>query len=179
MATPKRESPSNGAKLRVLRRDGYTCTYCGSNGSGVELEIDHIIPVSKGGSNHIANLTTACRSCNQSKSNKLGYSPAIRPAIQQRSNGMIGLFIHILNENKDIENQGEIIAYIEKHDVFAVCRFSFIDGRPTDVRFVTSGDIINPEKCRIYPSSEEMNRHFIGWQKTGDIIACMEEVEDK
>ena len=52
----------------VFRRDNYTCQYCGQIGHS--LEIDHIIPISKGGSNQPDNLITACRRCNRQKRDK-------------------------------------------------------------------------------------------------------------
>jgi HNH endonuclease len=51
----------------VLERDGHACTYCGSD---KQLEGDHIVPLSRGGSNAFANLATACRPCNVSKGSK-------------------------------------------------------------------------------------------------------------
>lgn len=51
----------------VLERDGYACTYCGSD---KQLEGDHIVPLSRAGSNALANLATACRPCNLSKGSK-------------------------------------------------------------------------------------------------------------
>jgi len=48
----------------VLQRDGYACSDCGST---QRLHIDHIVPVSKGGPNHAANLRTLCQRCNLSK----------------------------------------------------------------------------------------------------------------
>ncbi len=68
-----RKEKSNRAplspKLRynVLRRDGFTCQYCGRTGQERELEIDHLVPVSKGGTNDIGNLQTACKECNRGK----------------------------------------------------------------------------------------------------------------
>lgn len=61
---------SNWAELReiVFDRDNYTCKYCGQIGG--KLECDHIVPISKGGSNKLSNLTTACLKCNRSKRNK-------------------------------------------------------------------------------------------------------------
>lgn len=54
-------------RFEVFRRDGYTCQYCGKSATEAELEIDHVIPVSKGGKNEISNLKTACKSCNAGK----------------------------------------------------------------------------------------------------------------
>ncbi len=45
------------------------CTYCGTTCAD-NYHIDHIEPLSKGGSNSIDNLTISCPSCNQSKGNK-------------------------------------------------------------------------------------------------------------
>lgn len=52
----------------VFSRDQYTCHYCGE--AGGRLECDHRIPFSKGGSDELDNLTTACRKCNRQKRDK-------------------------------------------------------------------------------------------------------------
>ena len=52
---------------QVFSRDQHRCTYCGSDGGGLSLHCDHVIPVSRGGSHDLSNLTTACQSCNTSK----------------------------------------------------------------------------------------------------------------
>lgn len=52
----------------LLEKWQRACAYCGI--TNVPLEIEHIIPRSRGGSNRISNLTLACNDCNQSKSNK-------------------------------------------------------------------------------------------------------------
>jgi HNH endonuclease len=52
----------------VFRRDDYTCQYCGSR--DLPLHCDHAIPVSRGGSDELENLVTACKPCNLSKHNK-------------------------------------------------------------------------------------------------------------
>lgn len=63
-------------KLRdfIKKRDNYTCCNCG-NSTYIEpnllLEIDHIIPVSKGGRTVENNLQTLCWKCNRAKSNKI------------------------------------------------------------------------------------------------------------
>ncbi|AYW50206.1 HNH endonuclease [Tetragenococcus halophilus] len=53
---------------KVFERDHYTCSYCGQVG-GI-LEVDHIVPFSKGGSDDISNLCTSCRKCNRQKKDK-------------------------------------------------------------------------------------------------------------
>lgn len=63
-------------KLRefIKKRDDYTCCNCGNSISkepNLLLEIDHIIPVSKGGCTVEDNLQTLCWKCNRSKSNKI------------------------------------------------------------------------------------------------------------
>lgn len=63
-------------KLRefIKKRDNFTCCNCG-NSTQVEpnllLEIDHIIPVSKGGHTEEDNLQTLCWKCNREKSDKI------------------------------------------------------------------------------------------------------------
>ncbi|MDJ0712819.1 MAG: RNA-guided endonuclease IscB [Prochloraceae cyanobacterium] len=52
----------------LLEKFNRTCAYCGVK--NVPLEVEHIVPKSKGGSNRISNLTIACVPCNQSKSNR-------------------------------------------------------------------------------------------------------------
>jgi CRISPR/Cas system Type II protein with McrA/HNH and RuvC-like nuclease domain len=58
----------NEIRIKVFKRDDYTCAYCKQKG-GI-LEIDHIIPFSKGGSDELNNLVTSCRKCNRQKKNK-------------------------------------------------------------------------------------------------------------
>ena len=48
----------------VFDRDGTTCLQCGST---EHLEIDHIIPIARGGTNALVNLQVLCRHCNRKK----------------------------------------------------------------------------------------------------------------
>lgn len=54
-------------RFEVFKRDSFTCQYCGLAAPEVILHIDHIEPVSKGGSNDILNLITSCKGCNLGK----------------------------------------------------------------------------------------------------------------
>jgi 5-methylcytosine-specific restriction endonuclease McrA len=50
----------------ILKRDDHTCQYCGQPGN----QIDHIIPISKGGEDIETNMVVACSTCNASKKNQ-------------------------------------------------------------------------------------------------------------
>lgn len=63
-----------GVRYDVLQRDMFKCVLCNASAEqGVQLEVDHIKPISKGGLSEINNLRTLCRSCNRGKSDK--YNP--------------------------------------------------------------------------------------------------------
>lgn len=59
------------SKKNILKRDGYTCQYCGRNG-GERMTIDHVIPRARGGRTVWDNVVSACRACNLRKG---GRSP--------------------------------------------------------------------------------------------------------
>ena len=48
----------------IFKRDNYKCLKCGNVKN---LQLDHIIPISKGGENKLMNLQTLCNSCNSKK----------------------------------------------------------------------------------------------------------------
>lgn len=52
----------------LLEKWGRKCAYC--DAENVPIEVDHIHPRSRGGSNRVSNLTLACRPCNQKKGNR-------------------------------------------------------------------------------------------------------------
>jgi hypothetical protein len=54
-------------RYRTLRRDGFRCIFCGRGPRDVELQVDHLWPVAKGGGNEEWNLATCCQPCNSGK----------------------------------------------------------------------------------------------------------------
>lgn len=57
-------------RRNLLLRDDNTCQYCGFVGAASELTVDHIVPVSRGGSgDQWENLVVACKRCNWRKAN--------------------------------------------------------------------------------------------------------------
>lgn len=80
----KRKPIPKKIRFEVLRRDGFTCQYCGSAAPEVKLHIDHIDPVSAGGGNEIINLITSCETCNIGKgARKLDDSTTLQKQRQQ------------------------------------------------------------------------------------------------
>jgi hypothetical protein len=64
----KRPRLTNATMSEVWTRDGGKCVECGSQ---EDLEFDHIIPLSKGGSSTVENLRILCRSCNRVRRNRI------------------------------------------------------------------------------------------------------------
>ncbi|MBQ2832395.1 HNH endonuclease [Methanobrevibacter sp.] len=68
---PKRKPISGVVRQNVFMRDNYTCQICGKTiDDGVSLHLDHIKPVSKGGTNEESNLQCLCSQCNLEKHNR-------------------------------------------------------------------------------------------------------------
>ena len=68
--------------------------------------------------------------------------------------GIIGMFIHTLNDEGDIHNQGCIIG--QHGDSFLVQRFSFLDGSRTDVLPIPISRVMALEKCLLYATNADM-----------------------
>lgn len=66
---PKRKPIKPSLRFEILKRNDYRCQMCGLTAKdGAVLQIDHITPVAKGGSNDADNLQVLCRDCNAGKS---------------------------------------------------------------------------------------------------------------
>lgn len=62
------KTPYLKMRFKILVRDEFTCQYCGRGVKDkIKLEVDHIKPFSKGGTNTINNLITSCLECNNGK----------------------------------------------------------------------------------------------------------------
>lgn len=73
LQTVERKKMTNNLRKFILERDDYTCQVCGAslhNDFNLKLEVDHIVPISKGGKTDPSNLQTLCRKCNRSKGAK-------------------------------------------------------------------------------------------------------------
>lgn len=70
----QRSAMTNDLREAIKKRDNYTCCLCGNsvfNEPNLLLEVDHIIPISKGGKTEASNLQTLCWRCNRAKRDNL------------------------------------------------------------------------------------------------------------
>lgn len=66
IARVERGRVSNKMRFSIYDRDGHRCIKCKRHTN--DLEIDHIIPIAKGGKSEYNNLQTLCKRCNKNKS---------------------------------------------------------------------------------------------------------------
>lgn len=66
---PKREV--RFSRLNILIRDNYTCQYCGEQLKKNQLNLDHVVPRSRGGRTAWENVVTSCHDCNCRKGGRL------------------------------------------------------------------------------------------------------------
>lgn len=64
--------------FRVCERWDFSCAYCNDKPGRSGLQIDHLIPRARGGSDDEDNLVPACVACNQGKSDSFYVPPALR-----------------------------------------------------------------------------------------------------
>jgi len=69
-------------RYRVLLRDKFRCLACGrspATDANVKLEVDHILPWSRGGATRMENLRTLCETCNKGKGDRVDSASPILP----------------------------------------------------------------------------------------------------
>jgi len=60
--------------VRIFRRDGFRCVYCGGVFDVDLLTLDHVEPRVKGGDRSDGNIVTSCRTCNAEKGGEAAWS---------------------------------------------------------------------------------------------------------
>lgn len=68
MVRHNRKKGLSFSKKNILRRDNYTCQYCGT--SNHPLTVDHVVPKSRGGKTNWTNIVVACKTCNLKKGDR-------------------------------------------------------------------------------------------------------------
>jgi len=100
----------------LLEKWQRKCAYCGK--TNIPLEIEHIIPKSKGGSNRVSNLTIACHACNQAKGNQTAKEFG-HPTIQAKAKKPLksAAFMNIVKKKLvELLDCETTYGYITKHD---------------------------------------------------------------
>lgn len=77
-------------RFRILHRDNFTCRYCGARPGSELLEVDHLVPVARGGSDEDTNKVSACRTCNRRKSDTIFFPHDLI----ERQDDEDGWFVH-------------------------------------------------------------------------------------
>jgi hypothetical protein len=85
------------------------CAYCGENLKYRDITIDHITPRKRGGTNHAANLTVACRTCNRIK--------GAEPPLHQPSYTLDSLTEHLRRDARIRKHRGQPIEMPSDDDV--------------------------------------------------------------
>lgn len=68
----QRKLATRKLREKIMQRDNYTCQICGKYmPDEVGLQVDHIIPIAKGGKTVVSNLRVLCSKCNGSKHDKM------------------------------------------------------------------------------------------------------------
>jgi len=157
-------SVTPGQRTRILERDGFKCRRCGAGRDAI-LQVDHVDPKSKGGTDTDDNLQTLCRVCNLGKRDRpphphdlaLPHSEAPAEPIAAPT-GLVGWYAFgSPGHTPTSENLGwqtKIAAEINGR--YLVQRFSWIDGEPTDAVLVAFDDMAG---WLFFQTAEEWRRH--------------------
>ena len=100
----------------LLEKWKRKCAYCKKQ--GIKLEIEHIIPKSRGGSNRVDNLTISCRKCNLEKGNKTAEEFG-KPKIQKQAKQSLKAapFMNVVRTHLVTDLSCDTtFGYVTKHD---------------------------------------------------------------
>lgn len=70
---------ANAFAMQIRSAESFLCRYCGKTFPTTSLHIDHVVPVSRGGSHTADNLAASCKSCNLSKGARMVFSEWMPP----------------------------------------------------------------------------------------------------
>lgn len=170
-----RKSIPSQVRWSVLSRDRFTCRYCARSAPDVELRIDHVKAVSKGGTNDIENLVTACHDCNSGKSASDVDSVPL-PSDGRRPiarHPLVGCGFLSFIDGRVCE-QGLIVAAVpsDSRTVLQVQYFEWLMGEPTYQRLLNLDDLVfdgtsderagdtSRKTYRLFKDNEERNSYY-------------------
>lgn len=83
------------SRKNILLRDDFSCQYCGDRFTPDELTLDHVRPLSRGGSDDWNNVVAACKECNHKKGNHLPSEIGMR-LIHRPQKPTLPTFLHLV-----------------------------------------------------------------------------------
>ena len=117
-----RDNVPNELRRAVFERDNHTCLYCGGVGEETDLEVDHIIPVSKGGNDDIRNLCTACWKCNRSKGARILTTNELQ-RIANKINSPLEYLLSLTSEEPKAEQEKRVkVSVYLNHETYESIR---------------------------------------------------------
>lgn len=154
----KRRSISKALRFKVFARDGFSCRYCGARrDDGAELHVDHVKPVSAGGTNDVANLVTACLPCNIGK----GAVEIPEPVPFQLASIEKGEAAFGLRFDEDGYLRKQFHIDVLKPMVASVTLYSWFTGDPTDQETWLIEDLRS--SCLLFSERDEWLRCASYW----------------
>lgn len=80
------------SRTHIFMRDQYTCQYCHREFPKAQLNLDHVLPRSRGGKTSWENVVTSCHACNRTKGNRTPHEARMPlKKIPKRPAGSLGL----------------------------------------------------------------------------------------
>jgi len=137
----------SATRFRILERDHFTCRYCGRRAPLVELEIDHVRPRARNGTDKDSNLVAACVDCNRAKRDKFVELPGEWDSLE-------GKFFHAI----DAGQQGRIVGLA--HGYLVVRYFDWLAGAEGWGTHIVSFDEVLRDDWRFYSTDDEMRDAF-------------------
>jgi hypothetical protein len=130
MEKAKRVPIPRSTAHRIWSRDGWACLHCASV---TELVVDHIIPISFGGTNDDDNLQTLCHSCNtrKARTEKPAQKRRVVVSIRMGASGLEAIdSIAFEWSGKKISTRSEVMrcllmAALDSPDVIAAARLRY------------------------------------------------------
>lgn len=104
---------SKRLRFEVLRRDNFTCRYCGLTAPDVHLRVDHVTPAVLGGPDDPTNLVTACEPCNSGKSSTTMDAPLVAEVEQKALLWARALEVAVQNRETELGNMRDLLDAFE------------------------------------------------------------------
>jgi hypothetical protein len=118
---------SKRLRFEVLRRDDHTCQYCGDKAPDVTLHVDHVVPVSLGGSDKPDNLVAACKDCNLGKTSVPAGAPLVAAIGKMAAAYALDMTERMTIIRGDLERDSEYLSEFE--DAWNVWKFKGTEKR--------------------------------------------------